>query len=312
MSKRKSKTVSLEEDTPSDWSKPRNKSSSLSTPSPKTRIQPMKRGCPSKNSRLSASPHAPTIPLPGPFFKQEQSYPPPPPCIARRTSKGLFLDKEQSTLTLEHVISPNNESSSMAVTRVKNQTSKRRHLLTDEGSDPSSTQATTPPFQTPSLENRQPSSTLPQFVYPMPTVPAQPKDFYRLPTVPSSNNQEPTLRKERAIIYNGSTFTIPECSLVCALRMFVRHGNTGEHLDDDTAAEVLKAYREGFGHHQNAQRSETPDCHGLFDHVASNHHRGGYMAEIWVDLMGWVDHWNQIATRFWWDWIYYMDDLCRQ
>ena len=312
MSKRKSKTVSLEEDTISDWSKIRNESSSLSTPSPKTRVQSLKRGRPTENSRLSASPHAPTIPLPGPFFEQEQSYPQTPPRIARRSSKGLSLDKEQSPLTLEQALSPDNEPSSMAVTRVKNQISKRRRHLTDEGSDPSSTRATTQPFQTPSLGNTQPSSALPQFVYPMPTVPAQPKDFHQLLTVPSSNNQKPALRRERAITYNGSTFTIPECTLVCALRMFVRHGNTGEHLDDDTATEVLKAYREGFGRHQNAQRSEVPDCQGLFDHVVSNHHRGGYMAEIWADLLGQVDHWNHIATRFWWDWIYYMDDLCRK
>lgn len=148
MSKRKSKTVSLEEDTLSDWSKIRNESSSLSTPSPKTRVQSLKRGRPSKNSRLSASPHAPTIPLPGPFFEQEQSYPQTPPRIARRSSKGLSLDKEQSPLTLEQALSPNNEPSSIAMTRVKNQISKRRRHLTDEGSDPSSTCATTQQFQT--------------------------------------------------------------------------------------------------------------------------------------------------------------------
>ena len=331
MSKRKMRTAPLEEDATGDWVNAKDQSSSLFTPSPKPRPKPTRRGRPSKTSSVSASPGAPPIPFPGPFFEQEQTSPGPPP-IAPRISQRInkSRNEEQPPLMLQdaadrvsqvaHMVSQDlsldTESSPMLTKKAENQTFKRRRLLADEEPKHFAAQTTMQPSQSPSQENTQLSSAFPHFIYPMPTAPQfnyeQSKDFYRLPIVPSSNKQRPASPTERIVIYNGSGFTIPECTLICALRMFVRHGNTGECLDDDTAAEVLKAFREGFGRHQNAQHSETPDCHGLFDYVASNHHTGGYVAEIWTDLSKRVDHWNHIATRFWWGWIYYMDDLCRR
>ncbi|KAL2036445.1 hypothetical protein N7G274_010846 [Stereocaulon virgatum] len=331
MSKRKLGTVPLEEDATSDWVNAKDQSSSLFTPSPKPHPKPMKRGRPFKKSSVSASLSAPSIPFPGPFFEQEQALPGPPP-IAPPVSQGMkpSRNEEQPSLTLQgsadrvsqvvHMVSqdvtPDTESSPMLIKKAEDQTFKRRRLLADEKPKHFLAQTTTQPSLSPSQEYSQLSSAFPHFIHPISTVPQfhyeQPTDFYRLSIVPSSNNQRPALPMERIVLYKGSGFTIPECTLICALRMFVRHGNTGECLDDDTAAEVLKAFREGFGDQQNIQRSETPDCHGLFDYLASNHHKGGYVAELWTDLSRRVDHWHHIATRFWWDWIYYMDDLCRR
>ena len=334
MRKRKSESLPREQSPPRDVS--RFEDGPSSTPSPKTHTQPLKRRRSSKNSRpSSASPHMDPLRLPGPFFEQEQSFPT-SKTVSRQAIQGIVLDQEQSPSALKRAarrvsegasrvfsgLPFDHELSTTARSGNENQTLKRRRLLSNEQLAPASPpQIPSQNFRAPFLNNEQSFLALPRFVYPMPTVapfnnqqqsPIPPQDFYRLPTVHSSNERRPALLSERFIRLNGHKFTIFECTLICALRMFVCHENTVEHLDDDTAAEVLKAYREGFGRRQNSQRVETPDCQGLFDSVFSNRQRGGYQTKIYTNLITHTSKWNQDAHKYWRAWIYYMDDLCRR
>ena len=108
------------------------------------------------------------------------------------------------------------------------------------------------------------------------------------------------------IAHKGSEFSLFECSVVCAIRMFVQN-NDGSRADDDTAAEVLKAIRD----------TKAPvDCGGIYEHIilkgsSGDKDKDDWEMQIYNDLQNRRSLWAGTAQLYWKGWIAYMDNICR-
>ena len=109
------------------------------------------------------------------------------------------------------------------------------------------------------------------------------------------------------IAHKGFEFSLFECSVVCAIRMFVQN-NDGSRADDDTAAEVLKAIRGTM---------VTINCGGLYEHIilkvsSENQDRDDWEMQVYNDLQNRKSLWAATAQSYWKGWIAYMNNICRR
>ena len=109
------------------------------------------------------------------------------------------------------------------------------------------------------------------------------------------------------IAHKGFEFSLFECSVVCAIRMFVQN-NDGSRADDDTAAEVLKAIRGTI---------ITINCGGLYEHIilkvsSENQDRDDWEMQVYNDLQNRKSLWAATAQLYWKGWIAYMNNICRR
>ena len=104
------------------------------------------------------------------------------------------------------------------------------------------------------------------------------------------------------VAYRGIEFSLFECSVICAIRMFVQN-NDGSRADDDTAAEVLKAMRD---------TTATINCKGLYEHIILQGSSGNdWQRQVYNDLQNRRSLWAGTAQLYWKGWIAYMDNICR-
>ena len=109
------------------------------------------------------------------------------------------------------------------------------------------------------------------------------------------------------IAHKGFEFSLFECSVVCAIRMFVQN-NDGSQADDDTAAEVLKAIRGTV---------VTIDCGGLYEHIFLKVTTGSPDKDDWEmqvhnDLQNRESLWAATAQLYWKGWIACMNNISRR
>ena len=104
------------------------------------------------------------------------------------------------------------------------------------------------------------------------------------------------------VAYRSIEFSLFECSVICAIRMFVQN-NDGSRADDDTAAEVLKAMRD---------TTATINCKGLYEHIILKGSSGNdWQTQVYNDLQNRKSLWAGTAQLYWKGWIAYMDNICR-
>lgn len=108
------------------------------------------------------------------------------------------------------------------------------------------------------------------------------------------------------IVHNGFEFSLFECTVVCAIRLFVLNKD-GSRADLDTAAEVLKAIRD---------TEATIECGGLYEHILTNGSSGDQDRDDWEtkvcnDLQKRKSVWAAAAQLYWKGWIANMDNICR-
>lgn len=106
------------------------------------------------------------------------------------------------------------------------------------------------------------------------------------------------------IAHKGFEFSLFECSVICAIRMFVQN-NDGTRADDDTAAEVVKAMRNTMA---------TVNCGGLYEHIivkGSSGNRDDWQTRVYNDLQNRKSLWAGTGQLYWKGWIAYMDNICR-
>ena len=111
----------------------------------------------------------------------------------------------------------------------------------------------------------------------------------------------------RNILHRGFVFSLFECSVVCAIRMFVQNKD-GSWADDDTATEVLRAMR-------NTQF--TVDCQGLYEHIIFKASPGIQAKDCWEsqvfeEIRNRKSLWAETAQAYWKGWIAYMNNICRR
>lgn len=109
------------------------------------------------------------------------------------------------------------------------------------------------------------------------------------------------------ILHKGFVFSLFECTVICAILMFVRNED-GSWADEDTATEVLKAIRD---------TKSTVDCRGLCHHIvmkgsSGNQDKDDWETQVYNDLEKRTLLWAETAQAYWKGWIASMDNICRR
>ena len=117
----------------------------------------------------------------------------------------------------------------------------------------------------------------------------------------------PFMSQKGNILHNGYVFSLFECSIICSLRMFVKNTD-GSFVDDNTAAEVLKAMRD----HRSAV-----DCRGVHRKIVlkgplGNQDKDGWATQVYNDIQNRSKVWSSAAQLYWWAWMAQMNDICRR
>ena len=105
----------------------------------------------------------------------------------------------------------------------------------------------------------------------------------------------------QAIRHNGHKFTLRECQLICALKIFLVSQN-GEILTDDTISEIIKFAR---------QSTESIDCGGLFDYLIDEV-PCEWQPAVFRPLTQEKIQWQRSAWLAYWTWMTHMEKLVKR
>ena len=125
------------------------------------------------------------------------------------------------------------------------------------------------------------------------------------PLIPSLSHTQHT--QPYHIVHKGFVFSLFECIVICAIRMFVQNKDSS-WADDDTATEVLKAIRDTIS---------TVDCRGLYEHIilkgsSGNPDRDDWETQVYNELQNRHSLWAETAQLYWKGWMAYMNNICRR